>query len=135
MASKAAVLDSAGAGLSGLCLVHCLALPLVSLALPAVANLAEAEWVHAAVVALAAPIAAWALLGAGPGPRPPAGVILSGLAGLGLMAFGAFGPHEAERWASVAGGLALAGAHLANWRWRHSVSTRRPGAAEPAPHA
>ncbi|WP_329636325.1 MerC domain-containing protein [Phenylobacterium sp.] len=112
-------LDGAGAGLSALCLVHCLGLPLVSSALPAIAGLAEAEWVDLAILALAAPVAIGSLLVPKSGLRPSAPVAGLGTAGLFMLALGAFGPAAMEHWASIAGGLALASAHLLNWRRRH----------------
>ncbi|MEQ1489463.1 MAG: MerC domain-containing protein, partial [Terricaulis sp.] len=48
-------LDATGLGLSALCLVHCLALPVAALSLPLAGQLAEAEWVHWLMVGLAAP--------------------------------------------------------------------------------
>lgn len=135
MRSTAGVLDGAGAGLSGLCLVHCLALPLLGSALPALAGLAESEWIHVAVVVLAAPVAAGSLLRPEPGARLSAPIAMLGIAGLSLLAFGAFGPPAAEPWASAAGGLTLASAHLANWRRRRlraQACEMQAAAADPA---
>lgn len=119
MRTRAGVLDSAGASLSGLCLAHCLALPLLSAFLPSLAQAAEAEWIHIVIVALAAPIAARALLHAGGSLSPSPAIVAVGLGGLSLLALGAFGPHATEQWANLAGGVALASAHIANWRRRH----------------
>ncbi|WP_413894670.1 MerC family mercury resistance protein [Pantoea ananatis] len=47
--------------MSGLCLLHCLALPLLAAALPLFGVWAEAEWVHVVFVAIAAPLAGLAL--------------------------------------------------------------------------
>ena len=53
--------DAAGLGISGLCIVHCLALPVAAVSLPAVGVIAHAEWVHWSLLAVAAPAAALAL--------------------------------------------------------------------------
>ena len=54
-------LDTSAVSLSVLCLVHCLALPLVSAFLPLAGVLAEAEWIHRAIVLIAVPITILAL--------------------------------------------------------------------------
>ena len=112
------LLDASAISLSGLCLIHCLALPLVAALSPAFAALAGAEWVHTVLVGIAAPLSALALQRRG--QRFP--VIAAALLGLALLALGAFGwPRpELETPLTVAGGLVLAAAHLANWRGRHS---------------
>jgi len=105
--------------MSGLCLVHCLALPVLSAGLPALGALAEAEWVHLAILVMAAPTAALALLRPGHGLRPSRLGLTLGGSGLGLLAIGVVGPHAYEHWANVAGGLGLASAHIFNaWRRR-----------------
>jgi len=59
--SQAALLDASAVALSSLCLLHCLALPLLAAALPLFGAWAEAEWVHAVFVAIALPITGFAL--------------------------------------------------------------------------
>lgn len=117
-ASRTAVVgDSFAIGLSGLCLVHCLALPLAASLLPVAGAWAEAEWVHWLFVGTAAPVSLWTL-----GRRPSRGLGILGLAlaGLALMVAGAaeFPAHGAETPLTVAGGLLLALAHGLNWRRR-----------------
>jgi hypothetical protein len=82
-----------------------------------VATWAEAEWVHALAIGLAAPMSALALWRKGQSPA----VILLSLAGLSLMALGVahWPSHEAETPVTVAGSLLLAAAHIVNWRRRH----------------
>lgn len=113
----AAVGDSFAIGLSGLCLIHCLALPLMISVLPIAGAWAEAEWVHWLFVALAAPVSFWTLMRL----RPRMWLLL-GLAGggLALLVAGAaeFPSHELETPITVVGGLLLATAHFLNWRWR-----------------
>lgn len=50
--------DSAATALSALCIVHCLALPIVASALPFLTVVAEAEWVHWLFAGLAIVISA-----------------------------------------------------------------------------
>ncbi len=115
-----ALLDRGAIALSALCLFHCLALPAVLLALPALAAvLPDEAWVHPAILVLAAPLAAVALWRGWRrhGERLPG---LLGAAGVGLLAAGvAAGDGRAETVLTVAGGLALATAHLLNWRRLH----------------
>lgn len=78
---SAALLDAGAVALSSLCLLHCLALPLLAAALPLFGTWAEAEWVHLLFVAIALPLTGYALWRASavtrcpywPGP-PPASV-------------------------------------------------------------
>lgn len=109
--------DSMAIGLSGLCLIHCLALPLIASLLPLAGAWAEAEWVHGLFAAVAAPVSLWTL--ARPTDRSPKILIVAG-AGLAFLFLGAAGwpSHEAETPLTVAGGLLLAAAHVLNWRRR-----------------
>ena len=118
--ASSSLLDASAVSLSGLCLAHCLALPLVAASSPLLATWAEAEWVHALAIGLAAPMSALALWRKG----QSAAVVLLSLAGLSLMALGVahWPSHEAETPITVAGSLLLAGAHIANWRRRHSCA-------------
>ena len=116
--ASSSLLDASAISLSGLCLVHCLALPLVAALTPAVAAWARAEWIHGAVVALAVPLSALALWRRG----QRLAVILPAALGLALLTLGAlhWPSHELETPITVAGSLALAAAHVANWRGRHA---------------
>ncbi|MDP1617706.1 MerC domain-containing protein [Phenylobacterium sp.] len=112
--STAGLLDGSAIGLSGLCLIHCLALPVAAAFAPLVGLWGEAEWVHLAFVILAAPLSVGALLLAQPRRLRPISLAASGLALLvsGLVF------HDAETLLTVAGGLTLASAHLMNWKSR-----------------
>ncbi|WP_369941239.1 MerC domain-containing protein [Xanthomonas medicagonis] len=115
-----AVFDASAMVLSGLCLLHCLALPLLAAALPLFGVWAQAEWVHVLFVAIAMPLAGLALWrGHRRDALPWPLWTLAALGLLGLLA-GAFGiPDESSETAmTVSGSLALASAHLWNWR-RH----------------
>jgi len=116
MSDSLRLLDRSAIGLSGLCLIHCLALPVAAVTLPTLGTLAHAEWVHAAFVALAAPLSVFALRRSGAWRSS----LLSGLAlaGLGLLAAGAFvaPSREAETTMTVVGGICLALCHGLNLR-------------------
>jgi len=107
--------DGVAVGLSGLCLAHCLALPLAAAALPALGVMSEAAWVHLAFLAVAAPASALALRGG----APRAMVVLVAM-GLTLLAAGSveWGGHRLAEALTVAGSLALVSGHVWNWRRR-----------------
>jgi len=113
--------DAVAISLSGLCLIHCLALPVLVGFLPLMGAWAEAEWVHLGFVGLAVPVSIWTL------SRPPRDALPKVVAVLAAVAFmllisGAVGYPDAalETPLTVAGGLTLAAAHLINWRRRPS---------------
>jgi len=121
MRTASSLLDAGAIALSSLCLLHCLALPLLAAALPLMGVWAEAEWVHVVFVAIAAPTTGFALWRAHRQQPLPALAMLGAAAGLSLLLAGAVGwpSHEAETPMTVAGSLLIAGTHLWNaWR-RH----------------
>lgn len=102
------------------CLAHCLALPLLLAALPAlsVAMPLPASF-HVLALAVAVPTTSAALwLGYRHHGMPTPFAV--GLSGLFLIALGAtrFGETVLEVPITVAGSLLITGAHLANWRLR-----------------
>ena len=112
--------DGFAVGASALCLVHCLGLPLLIAALPAIAGRFDpGEEFHLAVLLFAIPVSAFALVEGWRRHRGLAPLFVGGV-GLALMAAGlAFGNWAAlETGVTVAGSLLLAGAHVANWRRR-----------------
>ena len=108
-------LDLYAAGLSSLCLIHCLALPLLVTLLP-LAALAENELVHRVLVIAAIPVSLRVIWKTLPVDRnwPFVGAALSGL---GLLLLGAFveALSAYEEPVTVAGGTLLMAAHL--WHW------------------
>ncbi|UAJ12757.1 MerC domain-containing protein [Polymorphobacter megasporae] len=111
-------LDRGAVGLSMLCLVHCLAFPVVVLALPTMGEILPRQWwVHPVIFALAVPMATIALVRGWSDHRDRRPVLLGGLGlallGLGLLAAEA---SAAEVLLTVAGGMIVAAAHLLNWR-------------------
>ena len=111
---SAHLLDTMAVGLSGLCLVHCLAMPALIVALPVLGALSDAHWVHQILIGMALPISLWAVTRSGQWRRR--GVLLPMLAGLGLLAATAFYPplEPFETPVSVVGALLLAFAHFRN---------------------
>ncbi|MEG3179697.1 MerC domain-containing protein [Sphingomonas sp. LT1P40] len=112
--------DGFAVGASALCLVHCLGLPLLIAALPAMAGRVDpGEGFHLAVLLFAIPTSTFALVEGWRRHRGVAPLFVGG-AGLVLMAAGlAFGNWAVVEMAvTVAGSLLLAGAHVANWRGR-----------------
>lgn len=110
-------LDGIAIALSGLCLIHCLAIPVAFLLGPVLSQtLVETETsVHWLLLGLAAPVSLWAL---GNGYRSHGKIfnLILGVIGLMLMLLGAaqlFG-HEWEMPLTVIGVLAVLAAHVRN---------------------
>lgn len=121
MKRASTLLDASAIALSSLCLLHCLALPLLAAALPLLGVWAEAEWVHVLFVIIAAPMTGFALWRAHRQQRLPAAAVTSAAVGLSLLLAGAAGwpSHDSETPMTVAGSLLLAATHAWNaWR-RH----------------
>ncbi|WP_160296824.1 MerC domain-containing protein [Sphingomonas sp. ERG5] len=107
------------------CMVHCLILPLIIAALPALGTvLAIPESFHVWILGFAVPAAALALIQgrARHGERYP---LWLGGVGIAWLAIGALvlGGTMAETPVTVVGSLLLAAAHIANWRLRHAAAT------------
>ncbi len=125
--------DGLAIGLSGLCLLHCLVLPVAVAALPALTVFAG-EGVHMAMILLAVPLSVLALVSHGGWRR--CGVVMLAFLGLGLMGApllaefipftltlpdaGVTVTHErlvqSETVLTVLGASLLAAAHILNWR-------------------
>jgi len=108
-------LDFTSIGLSGLCLVHCLALPFLIAFLPVAGVFANNEWVHPILVLIAAPMSLWAIIASNAWRKwRVSALIATGLALLGLAAFvEALEPYEVAM--SVIGATCIAAAHLINY--------------------
>ncbi|WP_433852791.1 MerC family mercury resistance protein [Stenotrophomonas nitritireducens] len=122
MKNAAALFDASAVALSGLCLLHCLALPLLAALLPLFGAWIEAEWVHGVFVLIAAPLTSYALWRAHRHRPLPAALWLLAGSGLALLLAGASGGlgERAETPLTIAGSLALASAHLWNAARRHA---------------
>ena len=107
--------DFAAISLSGLCLIHCLALPVLAVSLPVLGAWADVEWIHWAFIAMAVPISLLALSRGQRTGRARRAMLAA--TGLGLMIAGAAGIGD-ETVMTVVGGVTLAVAHALNLR-RH----------------
>ena len=110
-------LDGAAVVLSGLCLLHCLALPLVVAGVPFLAQFAETH-LHYQVLILVIPLSVLAL-GLGYRRHRDWRILLAGAFGMTLLVIGATVAHSqlglaADRLFTVIGSLVLATAHFFN---------------------
>jgi len=126
-------LDRLAVGLSGLCLLHCLALSVATVAAPAVVGLGfDAGWTHVAMLALVIPLSAIALPRGYREHRRNAVLWLGG-AGLTLLVLGAtlghhvYGP-AADTALTMAGAVVLGLAHVMNAVWCGRSPPRHSGA-------
>ncbi|GAB3674102.1 MerC domain-containing protein [Salinisphaera aquimarina] len=114
-------LDKTAVALSGLCLVHCLLLPLFIAVFPILGfTVVSHETFHQLILLLVIPTTVIAL-GMGYRRHHSRVVATLGLAGVAALVVAAFAVHELgtealERGVTVAGGLLLAAAHLRNFR-------------------
>ncbi len=115
-------LDATAIALSALCLIHCLALPLLSLSLPLLGTLAEAEWVHRVLVVLALPIPMISVLN-DQGQEGRYEFAVLAVVALTLLLAAAFVEqlHDHETLLTVAGSSLLALAHIRRWARRLTV--------------
>ena len=117
------VLDASAITLSGLCLVHCLALPALAVALPLAGLWAEQEWVHQLFALSALPITGFAMTRPFHEGARISFIVLAG-SGLALLIGAAFieGLHDLETPLTVVGALLLATAHIRRWRRQHEAA-------------
>ena len=109
-------LDMVAVGLSTLCVLHCVALPVLVALLPAIGQAAQNELVHRVLVVLAVPVSlrvVWMTRPANDN-RLFVGAVLSGL-GLLLLAAFVEAVSRFEEPVTIAGGVLLASAHI--WHW------------------
>lgn len=110
------MVDSTAIGLSSLCLVHCLGLPIAAAFLPLAGAWAEAEWIHQLFVLITIPITLFALR-----RHRVASVHLSfvipALIGLSFLFAAGFieTVRDYETPLTVLGAILLGSAHI--WRW------------------
>ncbi len=115
-------LDGAAVGLSALCLIHCLALPLLVAGLPFFAQFSEGH-LHAQMLVVVLPLSTIAL-GLGYRHHRSNLIVIAGAFGMLTLIVGATVAHSqlglvADRILTIAGAIVLAGAHFYN-----SVRTR-----------
>lgn len=110
-------LDWAAVGLSALCLVHCLALPLIVAGVPLLAQFSEGH-LHAQMLVVVLPLSIVAL-GLGFNRHRNTRIVAAGTVGMLTLVIGATVAHSqlglmADRAFTVVGALVLAGAHYFN---------------------
>jgi uncharacterized membrane protein len=115
-------LDGAAVGLSALCLIHCLALPLLVAGLPFLAQFAEGH-LHAQMLMVVLPLS-FIALGLGYRHHRNLKIVAAGALGMLILTIGATVAHDnlglaADRLFTIVGALVLATAHFYN-----SVQTR-----------
>ena len=105
--------DTLGVVISSLCIVHCLALPIIGLMLPIVGVVSENEWLHKILVIMALPLFINLAF-----KSNKAYIVLSAIMGIALLFAGAFfeALHDYEVIMTVIGAAVLGGAHLQNLR-------------------
>ena len=125
-AQTARLADVSAISLSALCLIHCLALPMLAATFPVAASVAEAEWLHKLFALAALPISGWVILREQAGRRA-AGFTPLALGGLALLLAAAFveALHDFETTLTVTGAALLAGAHILRWRRFTSKSSHQ----------
>jgi len=114
---KAALIDASAITFSGLCVIHCLALPFIAVILPIAGVVAEAEWVHKVLILVAIPFSGLALLQSW-GNQKMVGFVLFSLAGLAqLIAVAFIEPLYAyEKLLTLTGAFMLATGHALRWK-------------------
>ncbi len=122
-AASAPDLDRVAVVLSGLCLVHCLALPVLLAALPFLGGFADSHW-HLPMLAIALPVSIVAIV-IGYRRHGNRAIVAGAAVAMGLLVLGATLGHAwlgpaADRALTVAGSLALAAVH-----WQNSLRLRR----------
>ena len=110
-------LDGAAVVLSALCLVHCLALPLIVIGVPFLAQFAEGH-LHLQMLVVVLPLSTLAL-GIGFRRHRNSRILAAGIVGMLLLIIGATVAHNqlgliADRAFTICGSLTLATAHYFN---------------------
>ena len=127
--SVPAAVDYSAIGLSSLCFLHCLALPVLASVLPLAGVWAEAEWAHKALVMMAIPISGYAAFVRGAQQQDRAFVSLVTV-GLTLLLAAVFveGLHDFEKPLTAAGAVIVASSHI--WRWRRHYKPQQMNTKE-----
>ena len=121
------LLDRAAIALSGLCVLHCLAMPMVLLALPFLGEL-TAEHFHLQMLVVVVPVSTIAMA-LGFRRHRSVAVMIAGGVGLAFLIVGGTWMHNeigivADRATTIAGSLLLATAHFYNSRLSRTSCVR-----------
>lgn len=122
----ATAIDVSAAALSALCLIHCLAIPVVVALLPLGAVWLENEYLHRILVLTALPVSGYAIV-ASRIQREGVLFCLAATIGLCLLTIAAFveAMHDYETIGTVAGALTLGAAHIGRWFGRRHRCAER----------
>ena len=114
--SPAARLDLYAVGLSTLCLLHCVALPVLVALMPVAAQAAESELVHQVLVLVAVPVSLRVIWKTRP-VKDNRLFVGAALAGLGMLLLAAFveAVSAYEEPVTIVGAMLLGSAHI--WHW------------------
>jgi hypothetical protein len=118
------LIESGAIGLSVLCALHCLALPLMLVFAPALTGVVHmSETIHILFLLLAIPVSGWAMW---QGYRRHHQMMMPviGAIGLALMLAGVV-VHDHSQALTLAGVFTLAAAHVGNWNQRMRSVSRR----------
>ncbi|MCH8301208.1 MAG: MerC domain-containing protein [Proteobacteria bacterium] len=121
---KGGILDHAAIALSGLCLVHCLLLPVIIVALPLLGQL-NATHFHAQLLIVVIPVSLFAFT-LGFRRHANQAIIAGGIAGISLLFIGGTVAHAnfgllADSLLTMAGSIVLATSHYYNNRLTRHV--------------
>jgi len=119
------IFDRAAIALSGLCLVHCLLLPVIIVALPLLAQVSATHF-HAQMLLVVTPVSLFAF-GLGFRRHRNHAIIAWGTTGIALLAFGGTVAHAsygavADTVLTIGGSIVLATAHYFNNRLTRHVA-------------
>jgi hypothetical protein len=131
--TRTGLMEHAALGASFLCLLHCLAVPLLIAVLPALGSLLPTDTrFHLAMLAFAVPASGIALT-SGQAQHGISWPLHTGLFGLFFLILGvlAFAGTWLETAFTVLGALFLAAAHIANLRLRRTAACAAHRAAKP----
>lgn len=123
--------DGFAIGLSSICIVHCLVMPLLLVLFPSsLVSFFADESVHRLAVFFAVPISVFALtLGCGSHKR--FWVLTMGVVGISLLLLPLFLPNEAtEKLLTVSGAMLIAVSHLMNMKICRSLDCHNVGELE-----
>ncbi len=124
---RGGILDHAAIVLSGLCLVHCLLLPVIIVAVPLLAQLNETHF-HAQMLLVVVPVSLFAFAH-GYRRHGNLRIIAGGIAGIAILFIGGTVVHAsygilADSLLTIAGSIILATSHYFNNRLMRHVPAR-----------
>jgi hypothetical protein len=124
MAKRSDLVESMAIAAAAACLAHCVALPVLVAALPALASVIPIPTsFHIAALIFAVPTTLFAL-GIGYRRHRRSYPLVAGLLGLGLLivAVAVYERSPGEAPVTMAGSLVIVVAHLSNWRLRRAAA-------------